>query len=40
MEAWYGYGGFARAPLPRPSKEESMKWKEGFRELVALEKSL
>ncbi|KAL3423993.1 dihydrodipicolinate synthetase [Phlyctema vagabunda] len=40
MEAWYGYGGFARAPLPRPSKEEAAKWKEGFRELMALEKSL
>jgi 4-hydroxy-2-oxoglutarate aldolase len=40
MESWLGYGGFARAPLPRPSSDESAKWKEGFRELVALEKSL
>lgn len=40
MEAWFGYGGFGRAPLPRPGAEESAKWKEGFRELVALEKSL
>ncbi|RDW66329.1 aldolase-1 [Coleophoma cylindrospora] len=40
LEAWFGYGGFGRAPLPRPSKEESAKWKEGFRELIALEKSL
>lgn len=40
MEAWFGYGGFGRAPLPRPSEEEGGKWKEQFRELVALEKSL
>jgi len=40
MESWLGYGGFARAPLPRPSSEEHAKWKEGFRELFAMEKSL
>ncbi|KAF4635967.1 hypothetical protein G7Y89_g2124 [Cudoniella acicularis] len=40
MESWLGYGGFARSPLPRPTSDESSKWKEGFRELVALEKSL
>jgi len=40
MESWLGYGGFGRSPLPRPTSEESAKWKEGFRELVALEKSL
>lgn len=40
MESWYGYGGFARSPLPRPTSEQSEKWKEGFRELVILEKSL
>jgi 4-hydroxy-2-oxoglutarate aldolase len=40
MESWLGYGGYARSPLPRPNSEESSKWKEGFRELVALEKSL
>jgi dihydrodipicolinate synthase/N-acetylneuraminate lyase len=40
MESWLGYGGYARSPLPRPTKDESAKWKEGFRELVALEKSL
>lgn len=37
---WMGYGGYARSPLPRPSVEQSRKWKEGFRELVRLEKSL
>jgi 4-hydroxy-2-oxoglutarate aldolase len=40
METWLGYGGFGRSPLPRPSGDEQLKWKEGFRELVALEKSL
>ena len=40
MEAWLGYGGYARSPLPRPTSEESEKWKEGFRELYLLEKSL
>lgn len=40
MESWLGYGGFGRSPLPRPSENESAKWKEGFRELVGLEKSL
>lgn len=40
LEEWFGYGGFARSPLPKPSRDESLVWKEGFRELVALEKSL
>ena len=40
MQSWYGYGGYARSPLPRPTSDESAKWKEGFRELVILEKSL
>jgi 4-hydroxy-2-oxoglutarate aldolase len=40
MESWLGYGGYARSPLPRPTSDESSKWKEGFRELIKLEKSL
>lgn len=40
LQAWMGYGGFARSPLPKPTKEQSKKWKEGFRDLVTLEKSL
>ncbi|TAQ90301.1 hypothetical protein B7494_g1397 [Chlorociboria aeruginascens] len=40
LEAWFGYGGFGRSPLPKPTSEEEGKWKEGFRELVTLEKSL
>ncbi|RDL42056.1 putative 4-hydroxy-2-oxoglutarate aldolase, mitochondrial [Venustampulla echinocandica] len=40
MESWLGYGGYARSPLPRPTTDESARWKEGFRELVTLEKCL
>ncbi|KAG9233886.1 mitochondrial putative 4-hydroxy-2-oxoglutarate aldolase [Amylocarpus encephaloides] len=40
MESWLGYGGYARSPLPRPTNGQSSQWKEGFRELVVLEKSL
>lgn len=40
MQSWLGYGGFGRAPLPHPTSDEMAKWKEGFRELLALEKSL
>jgi dihydrodipicolinate synthase/N-acetylneuraminate lyase len=40
MDAWLAYGGYARSPLPRPSPEQTKKWKEGFRELWMLEKSL
>lgn len=40
LESWFGYGGYGRAPLPRPTADESAKWMEGFRELVLLEKSL
>ncbi|KAK0743130.1 hypothetical protein B0T18DRAFT_439149 [Schizothecium vesticola] len=40
MQGWMGYGGVGRSPLPRPTSEQSRKWKEGFRELVMLEKSL
>lgn len=40
LQSWMGYGGFARSPLPKPTKEQTVRWKEGFRELVKLEKSL
>jgi 4-hydroxy-2-oxoglutarate aldolase len=40
LQAWMGYGGVARSPLPKPTKEQTVRWKEGFRELVKLEKSL
>ncbi|KAI1846012.1 hypothetical protein JX265_000937 [Neoarthrinium moseri] len=40
MQSWMGYGGYARSPLPKPTAEQSKSWKEGFRELVMLEKAL
>ncbi|KAI1821315.1 hypothetical protein F4861DRAFT_476524 [Xylaria intraflava] len=40
LQSWYGYGGFGRSPLPRPTEEESKAWKEGYRDLMALENSL
>ncbi|CEF85496.1 hypothetical protein FGSG_09521 [Fusarium graminearum PH-1] len=39
LQAWMGYGGFARSPLPRPDMEQTRRWKEGFRDLVMLEQS-
>jgi 4-hydroxy-2-oxoglutarate aldolase len=38
--SWMGYGGYTRSPLPRPTTEQAKKWKDGFRDLVLLEKSL
>jgi dihydrodipicolinate synthase/N-acetylneuraminate lyase len=40
LQAWMGYGGYARSPLPKPTADQTKKWKEGFRDLVILEKSL
>ncbi|KAL8941069.1 MAG: hypothetical protein Q9211_001971 [Gyalolechia sp. 1 TL-2023] len=40
LETYYGYGGFARKPLPRPNQQEAAKYASGFKELVELEKSL
>lgn len=40
MQGCFGYGGYARSPLPQPSKEETQKWTNMFKELVSLEKSL
>jgi len=40
LEAWMGYGGYARSPLPKPTAEQTRTWKEGYRDLVLLEKSL
>ncbi|KAL0934276.1 dihydrodipicolinate synthetase [Colletotrichum truncatum] len=40
LQAWLGYGGVARSPLPKPTAEQMKTWKEGFRDLVLLEKSL
>jgi 4-hydroxy-2-oxoglutarate aldolase len=40
MQGCLGYGGFARAPLPRPTREEGERWKGMFSELMKLENSL
>ncbi|KAK5092340.1 hypothetical protein LTR70_003973 [Exophiala xenobiotica] len=40
MESWYGYGGEARRPLPRRTKEDDTKYKEMLKEVVDLENSL
>lgn len=40
LQAWCGYGGYARSPLPKPTPEQTLQWKEGFRDLVLLEKSI
>ncbi|KAI0553882.1 mitochondrial putative 4-hydroxy-2-oxoglutarate aldolase [Xylaria curta] len=40
LQSWLGYGGFTRSPLPRPTDEQSKAWKEGYRDLMVLEKTL
>lgn len=40
MQTYLGYGGHARKPLPRPTTQEAEQYARGFKELVALEKSL
>ena len=36
----YGYGGYARRPLGKPSKEEEARWAKMTEEVVKLENSL
>lgn len=40
LMAHFGYGGYARKPLPRPTKEEARRWRDEFDELVRVENSL
>ncbi|KAI9680126.1 MAG: hypothetical protein M1817_005143 [Caeruleum heppii] len=40
LESYFGYGGYARRPLPRPKPTEADEFARGFKELVTLEKSL
>ena len=40
MQSYYGYGGVARRPLPRPGKGDAERYKEAFRELVDYENGL
>lgn len=40
LETYFGYGGFARKPLPRPTKQEIVKSANDFKEIVDMEKAL
>lgn len=40
LQSFFGYGGYARKPLPRPTQAETTKWRDAFEELIELEKSL
>ncbi|OAP63740.1 hypothetical protein AYL99_02967 [Fonsecaea erecta] len=40
MQSYFGYGGYARRPLPKPTKVEVAKWEEMLKEVVELENSL
>ena len=40
LDSYFGYGGLARRPLPKPSKQDVMKYAENFKEIVELENSL
>jgi 4-hydroxy-2-oxoglutarate aldolase len=40
MQSYFGYGGYGRKPLPKPSKAEIVKYSELFKEVVELERRL
>ena len=40
LETYFGYGGLARRPLPRPSKQDVVRYAESFKEIVEFENSL
>ncbi|MCJ1255415.1 hypothetical protein MMC24_003231 [Lignoscripta atroalba] len=40
VQTYFGYGGYARKPLPRPTKQDVAKYADDFKEVVALEQSL
>ncbi len=40
LQMYYGYGGYGRKPLPRPTQQEVEKHASAFKELVELEKCL
>jgi dihydrodipicolinate synthase/N-acetylneuraminate lyase len=40
LESYFGYGGYARRPLPKPSKDEVAKYEAMLKEVVELENSL
>lgn len=40
LQTYFGYGGYARRPLPKPSPEDVAKYEAALKEVVELEKSL
>jgi 4-hydroxy-2-oxoglutarate aldolase len=40
LESYFGYGGYGRKPLPKPTKQEIAKYAQDFKELVDIEKRL
>ena len=40
LETYYGYGGHARKPLPRASKQDVVKYANDFKEVIELEKAM
>lgn len=40
LQSHFGYGGYARKPLPRPTKDEAARWRVDFDESVNLERTL
>ena len=40
LEAYHGYGGYGRKPLPRPTEQEAAEHANNFRELMEIEKAL
>lgn len=40
LQTYYGYGGYPRRPLPKPSKEDVAKFEAALKEVVELENSL
>ena len=40
LQSWYGYGGYARSPLPKATKEMTRSMQEGLEEAMALEDEL
>jgi len=40
MESFFGYGGYARRPLPKPSKDDVARYESMLKEVIELENSL
>lgn len=40
LQTYFGYGGYSRRPLPKPSKEDDQKYAEMLKEVVEFEKTL